>query len=112
MARTPKKKTATAAKELIPKTKEVSVIPMPMINNGNLPEVLTTADTYVEPGDFEHALTQGRATLYYEVTQDMTDLFDSGPMRPENAPKFYEINEDVTRINWRVVNLGNCSICH
>ena len=71
MARTPKKKTdkktASAGEELIPKTKEVSVIPMPMINNGTLPEILTAVDTCVEPGDFERALTQGRATTHYEV---------------------------------------------
>ena len=99
MAQTPKKKTATAAKELIPETKEVSVIPMPMINNGSLPEVLTTLDTCVEPGDFEHALTRGRATLYYEVPRGMTDPFDSGPMRPEQATASCDLNVHATRIN-------------
>ena len=116
MARTPKKKsdkkTASAAEELIPETREVSVILMPMINNGTLPEILTAADTYVEPGDFDRALTQGRATIYYEVPRRNIDMFDSGPLRPENATDYFDLNPLATRINRRTVNIGNCTICH
>ena len=119
MARTPKKtpkrkadnKATSAGDDLIPETKEAKIIPMPLINNGDLLEVLTTANTYVGPGDFEKVLTRGRATLYYEVPRDK-DMFDSGPIRPENAYAIYEYNEFVPAINRRTVNIGNCPICY